>query len=162
MFTAAVVTLSDKGSRGEREDLSGKVITEIVEEMGGCLREYVLIPDEANILREKLLLFADEKGIDLILTTGGTGLGPRDITPETTAALLHKEIVGMAEVMRSESMRKTPHGMLSRAVCGFRGGSLIINLPGSPKAVRECLEAVRPALPHALELIKGNSGDCAR
>ena len=162
MFTAAVVTLSDKGSRGEREDLSGKVITEIVEEMGGSLREYVLIPDEANILREKLLLFADEKGIDLILTTGGTGLGPRDITPETTATLLDKEIVGMAEAMRFESMKKTPHGMLSRAVCGFRGGSLIINLPGSPKAVRECLEVLRPALPHALELIRGNSGDCAR
>lgn len=162
MFKTAVITLSDKGSRGEREDLSGRVIQEMVAEMGGDAAKYVLIPDEAHRLREQLLLFTDEQPVDLILTTGGTGLGPRDITPETTLAVLEKQIPGMAEAMRQESLKKTPHAMLSRAVCGVRGKTLIINLPGSPKAVRECLEVIRPALPHALELLGGGSGDCAR
>ncbi len=162
MFKAVVITLSDKGSRGEREDLSGQVIKDIVCRMGGSVENYILIPDDAAMLKEKLLLFSSDNNCDLIITTGGTGMGPRDITPETTKEVIEKEIPGMAEAMRMESLKKTPHGMLSRAVCGMRGETLIINLPGSPKAVQECLEVIKPALPHAIQLIKGKTGDCAR
>ncbi len=162
MFTAAIITLSDKGSRGEREDLSGRVIQEFVALLGGQVGDYVLIADNEQLLKEKLLFFSDRKRYDLIITTGGTGLGPRDITPETTLEVIEKEVPGIMEEMRRESIKKTPHGMLSRAVCGLRGKTLIINLPGSPKAVKECLEVVKPALPHAIQLIQGKTDDCAR
>ncbi len=162
MFGAAVLTASDRGARGEREDKSGKVIEEIVQRLGGEVLEYALVPDDVESIQEKLIYFADQLKAEVILTTGGTGLSPRDNTPEATTAVIEKVVPGIAEVMRAESLKKTPHAMLSRAVCGVRGSSLIINLPGSPKAVRECLEFIEPALPHAIELMKGRVSDCAR
>ena len=162
MFGAAVLTASDRGARGEREDKSGKVIEEIVQRLGGEVLEYAMVPDDLESIREKLIYFADQLKAEVILTTGGTGLSPRDNTPEATLSVVEKLVPGLAEVMRSESLKKTPHAMLSRAVCGVRGNSLIINLPGSPKAVRECLEFIEPALPHAIELMKGRVSDCAR
>ncbi len=162
MFKAAVLTASDRGARGEREDKSGKVIEEIVQRLGGKVLESALVPDDPQSIREKLIYFADQLKAEVILTTGGTGLSPRDNTPEATLSVIEKVVPGLAEVMRAESLKKTPHAMLSRAVCGVRGSSLIINLPGSPKAVRECLEVIQPALPHAIELMKGKVSDCAQ
>ncbi|RQD75299.1 MAG: MogA/MoaB family molybdenum cofactor biosynthesis protein [Candidatus Syntrophonatronum acetioxidans] len=162
MFKAAILTASDKGSRGEREDTSGKVIEEVVKRLGGEVVEYVMIPDDPESIKKQLMIFTDQVKAHLILTTGGTGLSPRDNTPEATLEVVDRLVPGMAEAMRAESLKKTPHAMLSRAVCGVRKGSLIINLPGSPKAVRECLEVVEPALPHALELLKGQITDCAQ
>ncbi|UNC91503.1 MogA/MoaB family molybdenum cofactor biosynthesis protein [Candidatus Contubernalis alkaliaceticus] len=162
MFGAAVLTASDRGARGEREDKSGKVIEEIVQRLGGKVMESALVSDDPESIREKLIYFADQLKAEVILTTGGTGLSPRDNTPEATLSVIEKVVPGLAEAMRAESLKKTPHAMLSRAVCGVRGSSLIINLPGSPKAVRECLEVIEPALPHAVELIKGRVSDCAQ
>ena len=162
MFGAAVLTASDRGARGEREDKSGKVIEEIVQRLGGEVLEYAMVPDDLESIRGKLIYFADQLKAEVILTTGGTGLSPRDNTPEATLSVIEKLVPGLAEVMRAESLKKTPHAMLSRAVCGVRGSSLIINLPGSPKAVRECLEFIEPALPHAIELMKGRVSDCAQ
>ncbi len=161
-FTAGIITASDKGSRGEREDRSGQVITEIVEAAGGKVRAYEVIPDDEWLIKERLIVMADQQGLDLILTTGGTGLAPRDHTPEATLAVIDRQIPGIAEAIRQESLRKTPRAMLSRAVAGTRGRSLIINLPGSPRAVRECLEVVLPVLGHALDLLRGEGGECAR
>ncbi|AVX21304.1 MULTISPECIES: molybdenum cofactor biosynthesis protein B [Carboxydocella] len=161
-FTFAVLTASDKGSRGERQDMSGQVIRELVEEIGGELAEYLVIPDELEVIKEKLLWLVDERGVDLILTTGGTGLGPRDVTPDATLQVIDRLVPGIAEVMRMESLKKTSRAMLSRAVAGQRKRSLIINLPGSPKAVQECLEVILPALPHGIEIMKGQTGECAR
>lgn len=161
-FTFAIVTASDKGSRGERQDQSGQVIRELVEEIGGELAEYLVIPDELEVIKEKLLWLVDERGVDLILTTGGTGLGPRDVTPDATLQVIDRLVPGIAEVMRMESLKKTNRAMLSRAVAGQRQQSLIINLPGSPRAVQECLEVILPALPHGIEIMKGQTGECAR
>lgn len=160
MFRAAVVTASDRGARGEREDVSGKVVEEIIKNLGGEVVEYAVVSDDFSSIKEQLIILADQVKADIILTTGGTGLSPRDNTPEATLSVLDKQVPGMAEVMRAESLKKTPHAMLSRAVCGVRGKTLIINLPGSPKAVKECLEAIAPALPHAIELLKGQVSDC--
>ena len=153
MFTVGILTISDKGWRGEREDESGKVIREYLR--GERVIEYEVIPDEKEIIAQKLKDWADGGGLDLIVTTGGTGLGPRDVTPEATLAVVDRVVPGLAEAMRVESLKKTPLAMLSRAIAGTRGECLIINLPGSPKAVRECLEVILPALPHAIEIIKG-------
>ena len=162
VIRAAVITLSDKGSKGEREDLSGRVIIDFLEETGGSVVTYEVIPDEVEILKALLVKLTDSGEINLILTTGGTGLSPRDITPEVTLSVMDKEIPGFAEAMRSVSLTKTPHAMLSRAVAVIRGETIIINLPGSPKAVRECLEVIAPALPHAIKKAAGDPDDCAR
>jgi len=159
-FTIGVLTLSDKGSRGEREDTSGVLVSEIVRPLGQVAR-YQVIPDDIETIVLTLCRWADEVGLDLILTTGGTGLTPRDVTPQATARVLDYEIPGMAEAMRAASLLKTPHAMLSRALVGVRANSLIINLPGSPKAARENLEVLMPALPHALAKLKGDPSDCA-
>lgn len=154
----AILTLSDKGSRGEREDKSGAAIREIVEDMGGEVVEHAIIPDEKDQIESSLKRMANSA--DLVLTTGGTGIAPRDVTPEATRAVIEKELPGITEVMRIKSIEVAPTAMLTRAVAGTLGSSLVVNLPGSPKAVRECLEFIKPAIPHALELLKGEGGEC--
>jgi molybdopterin adenylyltransferase len=158
----AVLTISDKGSRGEREDLSGKVIFEAIAQVGGDVSLYEIVPDERGRIQEKLVAWADDERVDVVITTGGTGLAPRDVTPTATLEVLDYEVPGLAEAMRAESLKKTPNAMLSRMVAGVRGHTLIVNLPGSPKAVRECLEVIRPALPHAVETLRGAVGDFHR
>jgi molybdopterin adenylyltransferase len=156
---AAVLTMSDLGARGERADTSGDRIVEFLERMGMPVVERGMIPDEATQIQERLLHFADELKVDLVLTTGGTGIAPRDVTPDITAAVVEYQIPGIAEAMRVMSVQKTPFGMLSRQVAGVRGGTLIINLPGSPKAVTECLEVIEPVINHAIDLIRGGAVD---
>lgn len=158
----AVLTISDKGSRGEREDRSGQVIREMVEALGAEVVAYEIVPDEDGEIRERLVRWADDLRVDVVLTTGGTGLAPRDVTPTATLAVIDHEVPGLPEAMRAESLKKTPNAMLSRMVAGVRGRTLIVNLPGSPKAVQDCLEVIRPALPHAVETLRGEVGDHAR
>jgi len=158
---AAIITLSDKGSAGEREDESGQIIRELISALGASAVHYEILPDEKSRIMETLKRLSDSGNIDLILTTGGTGVAPRDVTPEATLAVIDRELPGMAEAMRAESLKKTPHAMISRAVAGIRKQTLIVNLPGSPKAVRENLTVILPALPHAIEKIKGDPSDCA-
>jgi len=160
MFTVGILTISDKGSRGERQDKSGEAIHEILSSMDVRIVNYDIVPDEKELIAQELISWADENNLDVILTTGGTGLTPRDVTPEATLAVVDRIVPGFAEAMRAESLKKTPMAMLSRAVVGARGKCLIINLPGSPKAVRECLEVVLLALPHAVETLKGQAGEC--
>lgn len=161
-FRIGILTLSDKGARGEREDLSGQVIRETLGEEQYVVERYEVIPDERAIIEETLTLWVDEAGLDLIITTGGTGLSPRDVTPEATRAVIDYEVDGMAEAMRAASLAITPHAMLSRAVVGVRCRTLIVNLPGSPRGVKENLETLLSALPHGLAKLKGDPGDCAR
>ncbi len=161
MYKIGVVTMSDKGSQGQREDASGTAIKEMVVQLGDVL-QYRVVPDDLEIIKATLMEFADEHQLDLILTTGGTGLGPRDNTPEATLAVIHRQVPGLAEAIRAESLKKTPKAMLSRAVSGTRGKTLIINLPGSVKGVRECLEVVLPVLPHGLEILSGRGGECGQ
>jgi molybdopterin adenylyltransferase len=160
MFTVGILTISDKGSRGERQDKSGKAIREILSSMDVRIANYDIVPDEKGLIVEKLVKWADKDALDVVITTGGTGLSPRDVTPEATLAVVDRIVPGFVEAMRAESLKKTPHAMLSRAVVGTRGKCLIVNLPGSPRAVRECLEVILPALPHAVETLKGQVGEC--
>ncbi|HLB25956.1 MAG TPA: MogA/MoaB family molybdenum cofactor biosynthesis protein [Nitrospirota bacterium] len=161
MIRTAILTMSDKGARGEREDKSGAAIREMVAGIAEIIH-YEVIPDEREIIKDRLIKLSDEAGAGLILTTGGTGVSPRDVTPEATLEVIGRELPGMAEAMRAESLKKTPHAMISRAVCGIRGRTLIINLPGSEMAVRENLAVVLPAIPHAVEKICGSEAECGR
>ena len=154
-FTAAVITLSDRAFRKEREDRSGPVIRDILSENGYDVVEGILLPDGEPLLKRNLIRLADQRQVNVIFTTGGTGFGPRDLTPEATCAVCHRMAPGIAEAMRAESLKITKHAMLSRAAAGIRGATLIINLPGSPKACRENLDVVLPALRHGLGLLRG-------
>jgi molybdenum cofactor synthesis domain-containing protein len=162
MKRAGVLTLSDKGSAGQRQDVSGPVIRDMLEGLGIRVEISDVIPDETDMIRSKLISWSDDLRLDLILTTGGTGLSPRDVTPEATLAVIDRRVPGMEEAMRAESLKKTPHAMISRAVVGTRRQTLIVNLPGSPKAARECLESIAPALPHALDKLGGDTKDCGQ
>lgn len=161
-WKAAVVTLSDKGYAGRREDGSGPLVREMIAEAGFDVCKMILLPDEYEEIRACLCRLCDEEKMDIVFTTGGTGFAPRDCTPEATMAAAHRNVPGIAEAMRAASMRITPRAMLSRGVSVIRGQTLIINLPGSPKAVRENLEAILPALDHGLVILTGRGGECGQ
>ncbi len=160
-YTAAVITVSDKGCRGEREDTSGPNLCRLLRERGFLVEHTAMVPDEMELIKKELINCADALGIALILTTGGTGFSPTDLTPEATLAVTERPAPGIAEAMRWQSLQITPRAMLSRAAAGIRKQALMVNLPGSPKAVRECLEFILPALGHGLEILKGTAGNCA-
>ena len=153
MFTTAVITISDRSYKGVRDDRSGPVLLDKIKNLGWENLFYEIIPDEIDMIKDKLIDYSDNQKVNLVLTCGGTGFAPRDVTPEATLQVIDKIAPGLAEVMRFESLKVTPHAMLSRAVAGIRKNTLIINLPGSPKAAIENLEFIVPVLPHALELI---------
>ncbi|MDP2904849.1 MAG: MogA/MoaB family molybdenum cofactor biosynthesis protein [Candidatus Omnitrophota bacterium] len=155
MFKAAVLTVSDRCSRKEREDLSGKVIIELIKGIGGEVIKYDIVPDEADLIEKKLLSYCDDLRADFVFTTGGTGFGARDVTPEATNAVAEKTIPGIPELIRLEGLKKTKNAMLSRGVSVIRKSSVIINLPGSPKGVRESLTAILDVIPHAFDMLKG-------
>ncbi len=161
MMTAAVVTVSDRSAQGLRPDGSGPVVGELLRAAGYEVMEYLVVPDEVEEIQDALRTLADEGDVALVVTTGGTGFAPRDVTPEATAAVCGRMAPGIPEAMRAASMAVTPRAMLSRGVAGLRGRTLIVNLPGSPKAARENLEAVLPALAHGLEMLRGGEADCA-
>lgn len=154
-MNVAIVTVSD--TRRTDDDLSGQRLAELLQSVGGKIVEKIIVSDDLEHLRNTLYSFAERDDINLIITTGGTGFGPRDNTPEATRAVIEREAPGLAEAMRRETAAKTPMAMLSRGVCGIRGNTLIINLPGSPKGVEECFEIIRPVLSHAIELLQGKT-----
>jgi molybdopterin adenylyltransferase len=160
--STAIVTVSDRSSRGEREDASGEALGRLLTQNGFEVRQRIVIPDEVPIIQAVLRRFADEEKVALIVTTGGTGVSPRDVTPDATLAVVERTVPGMAEAMRASSLQKTPHAMISRAVAGIRGWTLIVNLPGSPGGAVENLTVLLPALPHAMEKIQGDISDCAK
>ena len=154
-ITAGVVTVSDKGHAGERADVSGPLLADLLREMGVEVVAQLVVPDEPDDIRRALLELVEERQVDLVLTTGGTGPAPRDLTPEATKDVIEREVPGLAEALRFEGYRRTPLAVISRGVAGTRGRTLIINLPGSPKAVREGMEILTPILPHAVRMVRG-------
>lgn len=161
MYRVAVITLSDKGARGERDDTSGQTAREMVEAQGWKVGYSRVVSDDLDTVTE-VLLEAAKSGIDLVLTTGGTGLGPRDNTPEATLSVIEREVPGIAEAMRFETFKISPRAILSRGVAGIRGKTLIVNLPGSPKAVRECLAVILPVVEHGLAVLTGREQECGK
>jgi molybdopterin adenylyltransferase len=154
---AAVLTVSDRSARGERADESGPLLAELLRAAGATVVTQEVVTDDLKPLAERLRALAEREDVNLVLTTGGTGLSPRDNTPEATRAVVEREVPGLAEAMRAETLRQTPTSVLSRAVCGTRSGALVINLPGSPKGVRECFAVIRPVLGHAIAMLAGRS-----
>jgi molybdopterin adenylyltransferase len=161
MIKAGVLTISDKGFRGQRKDTAGPLLVEILTAAGYTVVRQDVVPDNREVIAERLIEWVDEEGLRLVVTTGGTGVSPADVTPEAMGEVISYQIPGMAEAMRASSLKKTPHAMLSRAMAGVRGISLIINVPGSPKAAEENLRVVLPALDHALAKIAGDTSECA-
>lgn len=162
MYKVGIVTVSDKGAAGEREDKSGPMIESLLDDRQYQVASYTIVPDEPEELKQELLRLCDGVGCDLVLTTGGTGLSPRDNTPEVTMAVATRNVPGIAEALRAYSMTVTKRAMLSRAVSVIRNQTLIVNLPGSPKAVKESLEYLSDTLPHGLDILTGRDGECAR
>lgn len=160
-FTAAVLTISDKGASGLRRDESGELLCGLLAKNGFEVVRRGIVPDRIEEIRRTLVKWADEDAVRLIVTSGGTGLSPTDVTPQAMKMVIDFEVPGMAEAMRAESLKKTPHAMISRAVVGVRKGTLIVNLPGSPKGAEENIMVILPALPHALEKLAGDPSDCA-
>ncbi|MGD2103851.1 MAG: MogA/MoaB family molybdenum cofactor biosynthesis protein [Anaerolineae bacterium] len=152
---AAVITISDKGYTGQREDVSGPVLADLVQDLGADVVRRNIVPDEREEILRLMVCLADEVGVDLIMTTGGTGVTPRDVTPEATRAAIEREMPGLAEALRFEGYRRTPLAVVSRGVAGIRGQTLIVNLPGNPNAVREGMETLSPILPHAIQMLRG-------
>lgn len=161
-FTAAIITVSDKGALGKRVDESGPLIEEMLKDAGYDVKETLIIPDEKSQISQSLIRLSDQRQINLILTTGGTGFSPRDVTPEATIAVCERMADGISEAIRMNSMQYTKRAMLSRAKSGIRGKSLIVNLPGSPKAVKETLEFLMPNVRHGIEILTGSASECAR
>lgn len=161
-LTVAVVTVSDRAARGERIDQSGPALVELVERRLGRVIQTAVVPDEQPVIRAELERLMDQSSIDLVLTTGGTGVSPRDVTPEATWGVIEREVPGVAELMRLEGLRHTPLAMLSRGVCGIRGRSVVLNLPGSPTGAVESLEAVLPLLRHLIDKAQGDPADCGK
>lgn len=162
MFKVGIITASDKGYSGEREDRSGEVIAKIMEEKGYTVEKKSIVPDEIDVIFHEIVTMSDDLNVDLILTTGGTGFSPRDVTPEATIKACDRMANGISEAIRYYSLQITPRAMLSRAVSGIRGRTLVINLPGSPKAVKESLDFILDSLYHGLEILTGCGGECAR
>lgn len=154
-MNVAILTVSDRSAAGDREDVSGLLIKERIEAHGWQVQFYSIVPDEGSEIEKYLIQWSDSGEVDLILTTGGTGFSPRDITPESTLSVIERNVPGIPEVLRQEGLKKTPHAMLSRAVAGIRGKTIIINLPGNPKAVKESLPVLLPVIPHAIKLLAG-------
>ena len=162
MFKVVILTISDRGSKAERDDASGPLIREMIKDLPAEVIQYGIIPDDKEQSIQALKKSADHSKADLVLTTGGTGLSPRDVTPDATLKVIDREVPGFSDAMRAESLKKTPHAMISRAISGVRGSTLIVNLPGSPKSVKENLSVILPALPHALSKLKGDPSECAQ
>ncbi|QAA33329.1 MogA/MoaB family molybdenum cofactor biosynthesis protein [Clostridium manihotivorum] len=162
MIKTAILTISDKGSRNERIDTTGPAIKALLDENTYSIEYYKVIPDEIEIIKKELIYLSDEMNINFILTNGGTGFSQRDVTPEATLKVIEKQVPGIAEAMRAASLKITPKAMLSRAVCGIRKYSLIVNLPGSPKGAIENLEVILPAVPHGIQILTGEASECAR
>lgn len=159
-FSVGIITISDKGSRGERVDASGPAIEEMIKPIGGRVEKYVIVPDEKQDIKQAIIEMSDRLGLNLVLTTGGTGFSQRDVTPEATLEVIERHVPGIPEAMRAKSLMITPKAMLSRAQAGLRKQTLIINLPGSPKGVRENLEVIMPALKHGIEILTGQAAEC--
>jgi len=162
MYTVGIITASDKGAAGQREDTAGPLIAQIMATAGYDVKQTLIVADEQSLIASALIDFADNKKYNLFLTTGGTGLAPRDVTPEATLSVIKKQTPGISEAMRHHSLRITPKAMLSRGVSGIRSKCLIVNLPGSPKAVSECLSFILEPLSHGLDILNGNDSECAR
>ncbi len=160
MFTVGILTASDKGAAGKRRDESGPAIAAYMEEIGGKIGNIVIVPDDRNAIASQLIEFCDQDQFDLIITTGGTGFSKRDITPEATADVIERQIPGFTDIIRLKSFESNPRSILSRAISGIRGNSIIINLPGSPRGVKEALEIIGPSLVHGIEILKGTASEC--